>query len=200
MELFFYLFAFFVILGSIGVIFSKNPVYSVLWLIFAFINSAGIFILLRAEFLAFVIIIVYVGAVAVLFLFIVMMLDLDNVKSSISRNWPILLVFSIIFIADCIFITYTSFKKDFIDNISNLNHNLGNINDIGSVLYTDYILQFQLAGILLLTAMIGAIILGLRKKKYVKRQDIYKQLYREKKDGVELVEVKKKSGITGLEY
>jgi NADH-quinone oxidoreductase subunit J len=200
MELFFYLFAFFVILGSIGVIFSKNPVHSVLWLIFAFANSAGIFILLGAEFLAFVVIIVYVGAVAVLFLFIVMMLDLGNVKSSISQNWLILVIFSLIFIADCIFITYASFQKNFVDNMSNLNHNLGNIHDIGSVLYTDYILQFQLAGILLLAAMLGAIILGLRKKKYVKRQDIYKQLYREKKDGVALVDVKKKSGITGLEY
>ena len=202
MELFFYLFSFLLITSAIGVIASNNPVYSVLWLIFSFCNASGLFVLLGAEFLAFTLVIVYVGAVAVLFLFVVMMLDIDiaSLKTSFARNWPIALFFLTFFAIDLIAIIMLGLKSSSGKGLADLNHNLGSIYNIGQVLYTKYMLPFQLSGVVLLVAMIGCIALTLRHMTFVKRQDPRVQNARSKENGMDLLKVKSKVGVKGLEY
>jgi NADH-quinone oxidoreductase subunit J len=202
MELFFYLFSFLLITSAIGVIASNNPVYSVLWLIFSFCNASGLFVLLGAEFLAFTLVIVYVGAVAVLFLFVVMMLDIDiaTLKTSFARNWPIALFFLVFFAIDLIAIVLLGLKAHSGKTLADLNHNLGSIYNIGQVLYTKYMLPFQLSGVVLLVAMIGCITLTLRHTTFVKRQDPRIQNARSKENSMDVVKVKSKMGVKGLTY
>ncbi len=173
MHYFFYFFALSLILLSCSVIASKNPVNSVLFLILTFINSAVLFLLLDAEFIAMILIIVYAGAIAVFFLFIVIMLGIEAIKQQIcDKKWYILLASIALFFEIC----SVYFMQDF------TTQNEGKINIdtylIGSVLYTDYFYPFQIAGVILLVAMIGAIILTLKHNRFVRKQSLIKQLSR----------------------
>ena len=179
----FYLFALSTITGGLFTVLSRNPVHSVLWLILSFLSSAGLFILLGAEFLAMLLIIVYVGAVAVLFLFVVMMLNVAHQKNTFfksthgSRHIPIgLLVSLIIFFELVIVVGGWKYKPDLINSISLEISEVSNTHSIGYVLYTDYIHLFQLSGMILLVAMIGAIILTYRKREGLKRQSYFSQI------------------------
>ncbi len=193
MNLFFFLFSTITVVSSIAVISSRNPVHSVLFLILAFVNSAGLFVLCGAEFLAMILLIVYVGAVAVLFLFVVMMLNinLEEIKFQMKKYFYSGLFVGIVLLLELIF----SFRNiDVIRNKDNFiinNNNLTNTHQIGSVLYTEYFFVFQLSGCILLVAMIGAIVLTLRKRDGVLRQNISKQLDRRKENSIEIIKVKK---------
>ena len=195
----FYLFSAILLLSSLMVISTKNPVHSVLFLILAFLNAAGIFVILHAEFLAMILIIVYVGAVAVLFLFVVMMLDFKTSleKDNILQYMPIGLLIGLVFIAELVIVLINT-RLD-LSNIQILSNPLDNFSDqsnteaIGSILYTNYVLYFQLSGVILLVAMVGSIVLTLRDREGVKRQIISEQVYRKGK--IELVDVKSGEGI-----
>ena len=174
--LFFYLFAGVCVASAVMVIAARNPVHSVLYLILAFVNAAGLFVLMGAEFLAMMLIVVYVGAVAVLFLFVIMMLDVDftELRGGFLEYLPIGLVIGGVFLAELLLVaggwvinpgTAKSITAAIPANVSNTEA-------LGLVLYTKYIHYFQLAGLVLLVAMIGAIVLTLRHKAYIKRQDI----------------------------
>ena len=197
----FYIFSGVILLSSLMVISTKNPVHSVLFLILAFFNGAGLFVILHAEFLAMILIIVYVGAVAVLFLFVVMMLDfkLSIDKSSILQYMPIGIFVGLVFISELIIVLINT-KLD-LSNIQILANpiekykDLTNTEALGSILYTDYILYFQLSGVILLVAMIGSIVLTLRDRDGVKRQSIQNQLDRTPKSTIDLVEVKSNEGV-----
>ena len=197
----FYIFSGVILLSSLMVISTKNPVHSVLFLILTFFNAAGIFVILHAEFLAMILIIVYVGAVAVLFLFVVMMLDfkLSIDKENILQYTPIGLFIGVVFISELIIVLINT-KLD-LTNIQILANpisnyeGLTNTEALGSVLYTDYILYFQLSGVILLVAMIGSIVLTLRERDGVKRQSIQEQLDRNYQSSIELVDAKSNEGI-----
>jgi NADH-quinone oxidoreductase subunit J len=174
--LFFYLFAGVLVASAVMVIVSRNPVHSVLFLILAFVNAAGLFVLMGAEFLAMILIVVYVGAVAVLFLFVIMMLDVDfaELREGFLEYLPIGLVIGGIFMVELLlvggsWVINPSTAKTITAAIPT---NVPNTEALGLVLYTRYIYYFQIAGLVLLVAMIGAIVLTLRHKAYVKRQDI----------------------------
>ena len=198
-QLTFYIFSFVMLLSSLMVISTKNPVHSVLFLILAFLNAAGIFVILHAEFLAMILIIVYVGAVAVLFLFVVMMLDIKTTieKSNILQYMPIGLFIGFVFIAELVIVLINTklelSNMQILSNPLNKFAELSNTKAIGSVLYTDYILHFQLAGVILLVAMIGSIVLTLRERTGVKRQSVVEQLSRSSK--IDLVDVESNKGI-----
>ncbi len=203
MTLFFYLFAALLITGSIGVIASRNPVYSVLWLIFAFCNASGLFVLLGAEFLAMTLVVVYVGAVAVLFLFVVMMLDINiaEIKSHMSGIWPVALFFLCLFAADIIAIIMLGLKSGVIKgDAAIIETGVSNTVAIGSVLYTKFMLPFQLSGLILLVAMIGCITLTLRHIAGVRRQDSAQQLARSKANSLKIKKVKTNVGVSGIKY
>ena len=174
--LFFYLFAGICVASAVMVIVSRNPVHSVLYLILAFVNASGLFILMGAEFLAMILIVVYVGAVAVLFLFVIMMLDVDFVelREGFSKYLPLGVVIGGIFLFELlltvgVWVINPAVTKSITSAIPT---NVSNTEALGLVLYTSYIHYFQLAGMVLLVAMIGAIVLTLRHKVSVKRQDI----------------------------
>ena len=196
----FYLMAFTTLAAGLLVVSAKNPVHSVLFLITAFFSAAGLFVLLGAEFLAMLLIVVYVGAVAVLFLFVVMMLDIDfeALRDGFAQYLPIgglvagVLTLEMIFVAATVATNGAAGK-----NASPMAspEGISNTEAIGRVLYTDYIFFFQLAGLVLLVAMIGAIVLTLRHKPGVKRQDISRQVARSPKTGMELVQIKPGEGI-----
>ncbi len=198
-QLTFYIFSSVILLSALMVISARNPVHSVLFLILAFLNAAGIFVILHAEFLAMILIIVYVGAVAVLFLFVVMMLDIKTTieKSNILQYMPIGLFIGFVFIAELVIVLINTklelSNMQILSNPLNKFAELSNTKAIGSVLYTDYILHFQLAGVILLIAMIGSIVLTLRERSGVKRQSVSEQLSRSSK--IDLVDVKSKEGI-----
>ena len=198
-QLTFYIFSFVMLLSALMVISTKNPVHSVLFLILAFLNAAGIFVILHAEFLAMILIIVYVGAVAVLFLFVVMMLDIKSTieKSNILQYMPIGLFIGFVFIAELVIVLINTklelSNMQILSNPLNKFAELSNTKAIGSVLYTDYILHFQLAGVILLVAMIGSIVLTLRERTGVKRQSVEEQLSRSSK--TDLVDVESNKGI-----
>ncbi len=193
----FYNFLFFVfsgllIAGSCGVIFARNTVYSVLFLIFSFFNAAGIFILLGAEFIAATLIIVYVGAIAVLFLFVVMMLNLNyqSIKNILSKHCSILAMFVLAILAELLFVIYHSNKiKPYIAKKVQEEgfEQLSNSKQIGSVIYTEYFWNFELVGMALFLAMVGAILLTHRKAKNVRRQNIADQIARRKEDSIEII-------------
>ena len=192
----FYLFSFIIIISSIGVISTKNPVYAVLFLILAFINAAILFLFLNAEFLAMLLIVVYVGAVAVLFLFVVMMLNINNEenKLKVQKYTPLtLFLISVVFI-ELAFVFISDNK--YLTNLTKTK-NLALENNtvfIGNILYTDYALLFQLSGIILLVAMIGAIVLTLRTRDGVKKQIIRNQIDIKKSDVIQIVNVKNREG------
>ena len=200
---FFYIFSLIAIVSAIMVTVSKNTVHSVFFLILDFISISCLFILIGAEFLGMIMLIVYVGAVAVLFLFVVMMLNVAQQKNqwvgapSGSRHIPVGMIVSlIIFFELLIVIGGWKLKPDLTNDFINLpTSNVTNTHSIGNVLYTDYIHLFQLSGMILLVAMIGAIVLTFRKRSGLKKQSYIKQISREKNDGVELVDVKNKAGV-----
>ena len=202
-SIFFYIFSLIAIIASIMVTVSKNTVHSVFFLILDFISISCLFIMIGAEFIGMMMLIVYVGAVAVLFLFVVMMLNVANQKnewfgSSInSSHIPMgLLVSVVIFMELIIVLGGWKFKPNVISSSSIIvNQNISNTHSIGNVLYTDYIHIFQLSGMILLVAMIGAIVLTFRKRSGIKRQSYFAQISREAKEGVDLVDVDFKKGV-----
>ena len=192
----FYIFSGLIILSAIGVISSKNPVYSVLYLILAFLNSAILFLFLNAEFLAMLLIVVYVGAVAVLFLFVVMMLNItkEEKKTNLRKFTPFtLFIFAIVFVE--LLYVFTADDKYLINITQKENLSLtNNTISLGNILYTEYALLFQMSGIILLVAMIGAIVLTLRSRPGVKKQIIKNQVNTQRSDVIEVVNVKSREG------
>jgi NADH-quinone oxidoreductase subunit J len=176
------------------VISSRNPVHSVLFLILAFFNAAGLFVLLGAEFLAMLLVVVYVGAVAVLFLFVVMMLDINFVelREGFQRYMPLGLGVGGVLLAEILFVFFNS--ADMPETVVMVNE-VSNTRALGRILYTDYIYLFQLAGLILLVAMIGAIALTLRKRENVRRQSIASQTERTRADSIEVVSVPSNTGV-----
>ena len=201
--IFFYLFALIAIVSAVMVTVSKNTVHSVFFLILDFISISCLFIMIGAEFLGMIMLIVYVGAVAVLFLFVVMMLNVAQQKNQwfaakeSSKHIPIGLIVSvIIFFELIIVISGWKYKPDVVSAMSlNIDNNISNTHSIGYVLYTDYIHVFQLSGMILLVAMIGAIVLTFRQRSGVKRQSYFSQISRERSDSVELIEVESNKGV-----
>ena len=190
----FYFFASFLIVTCISVIFSKNPVNSVLFLVLAFLNSTFLFILIGAEFVGIILAIVYIGAVAILFLFVVMMLDIQitTLMFNIKRYVPLALLFAGVILAEIIYLTVFKSSKS---NISEIVRSSNNTEEIGNVLYTNYFIDFQLSGIVLLLAMIGAIVLTHVYRPSIRRQSIDKQNTTYSKDRIKLVETKSGEGI-----
>ncbi len=197
---FFYTFAIISVISSFMVIFAKNPVHSVLFLILTFFNATGLFVLMGAEFLAMLLLIVYVGAVAVLFLFVVMMLNIDfnSLRTGMIKNAPLGLLIGIILLGEMIF-SFIGMKYGVANKPGNeLFIVLGeeeNTRALGNVLYTKYIYLFQCAGLILLVAMIGAIVLTHRKRDNVKQQDAVKQILRNREDAIEVKEVEIGKGV-----
>ena len=169
----FYLFAGILSFSALFVITARNPVHSVLWLVLAFFNSAGLFVLLGAEFIAFLMVIVYVGAVAVLFLFVVMMLEIDfaNLRKGAMQYVPIGLLIGAVLLAELVFL-YSGWQ---IEPVLTTPMDITNTEALGAVLYTDYVFAFQVSGLILCVAMIGAIVLTHRTRPGVRKQDITKQ-------------------------
>ncbi len=201
-DLAFYAFAIVTVTAGLLVTISRNPVHSVLWLILAFLSTAGLFVLLGAEFVAMLLIIVYVGAVAVLFLFVVMMLDVDftALRQGFARYMPLGLVVAAILAVEMIVVSTTVATKgaaaaNDTPMASGSGVDVSNAEAIGRVLYTDYVYFFQAAGLVLLVAMIGAIVLTLRHKPGVKRQVIMDQVLRTPATGMMIVNPKSGEGI-----
>ena len=202
-SIFFYAFALVATVSAIMVTVSKNTVHSVFFLILDFISISCLFIMMGAEFLGMIMLIVYVGAVAVLFLFVVMMLNVTKQSnqwfksSSRSSHIPIgLLVSIIIFFELIIVVGGWKYKPELLNSTNKvISSEITNTHSIGYVLYTDYIHLFQLSGMILLVAMIGAIVLTFRKRSGIKRQSYFKQISRERSEGIELIDVKKNSGV-----
>ena len=203
-SIFFYSFSLIAIISAIMVTASKNTVHSVFFLILDFISISCLFIMIGAEFLGMIMLIVYVGAVAVLFLFVVMMLNVAQQKNQwfssteSSKHIPVGIIISvIIFFELIIVVSGWKFKPDLAMKISLTNNNqvITNTHSIGNILYTDYIHVFQLSGMILLIAMIGAIVLTFRKRSGVKRQSYFSQISRESDDSIELVDVKNNQGV-----
>ncbi len=196
---FFYFFSFVAILSAFFVIFANNPVHSVLWLILTFFSVAGFFILVGAEFLALLLMIVYVGALAVLFLFVVMMLNIsfDGLRSGVAQFLPFgILIGVVIFIELMLAFVPWDFKEQAIKNRSvAIDTAENNTVALGKIVYTDYFLLFQCAGIILLIAMIGSIVLTLRSRPDVKRQNIFSQIYRDPTTSIEVKDIKPGEGI-----
>ncbi len=193
---FFYLFAVLCVAAAVMVIVAKNPVHAVLFLILAFFNAAGLFVLLGAEFLAMLLIIVYVGAVAVLFLFVVMMLDVDfaELRAGFIKNAPVGLIVGGIVLAELVALFVGGgFGLGIAQNpgapLTELGHETSNTQALGLVLYTRYVFFFEIAGLVLLVAMVGAIVLTLQHRTGVRRQSIAKQVARTPATGVEIVKV-----------
>ena len=197
----FYMFSFVAVAAGVLVIASRNPVHSVLFLILAFFNAAGLFVLMGAEFLAMVLVIVYVGAVAVLFLFVVMMLDINFVKlrRGVLQYLPIGALIGILLLVELLVVlggwvvmpqaaSIAAAPIPPLDQVTNTQA-------IGRIIYTDYFYLFQAAGLILLVAMIGAIVLTLRRRPGVRRQKIADQLDRKASDAIEIVKVTTGSGI-----
>ena len=200
---FFYFFSFIAIVSAIMVTVARNTVHSVFFLILDFISISCLFIMIGAEFLGMIMLIVYVGAVAVLFLFVVMMLNVAQQKnqwfasSSSSSHIPVgLLVSIIIFFELIIVVGGWKYKPDLLSS-SNIivSETTTNTHSLGNVLYTDYVHLFQISGMILLVAMIGAIVLTFRERAGLKRQSYIKQISRERKDGVEVLDVPNNKGV-----
>ena len=195
--LFFYVFAGVTCLAGLMVISSRNPVHSVLFLILAFFNSAGLFVLLGAEFLAMLLVVVYVGAVAVLFLFVVRMLDINfaELRDGFQRYMPLGLGVGGILLAEILFVFFN--REEMPENL-NLVSEVSNTRALGRVLYTDYIYLFQVAGLILLVAMIGAITLTLRRRENVRKQSISAQNARTREETIQVVKVPSRIGVRKL--
>ena len=201
--IFFYTFSFIAIVSAVMVTVSKNTVHSVFFLILDFISISCLFIMIGAEFLGMIMLIVYVGAVAVLFLFVVMMLNVSQQKNQwfisteSSKHIPIGLIVSvIIFFELIIVIGGWKYKPDLVSAMSlNFDKDISNTHSIGYVLYTDYIHIFQLSGMILLVAMIGAIVLTFKKRSGIKKQFYFDQISRERKDAVDIINVENNKGV-----
>ena len=201
--IFFYVFSLIAIVSAIMVTVSKNTVHSVFFLILDFISISCLFIMVGAEFLGMIMLIVYVGAVAVLFLFVVMMLNVAQQKNqwllseSSSGHIPVgLIISALIFFELIIVIGGWKYKPDlFVSNNLSISSEISNTHSLGQVLYTDYIHIFQISGMILLIAMIGAIVLTFRQREGVKKQSYIKQISRERSEGVEVLEVPSNKGV-----
>ncbi len=202
-SIFFYTFSIIAIVSAIMVTASKNTVHSVFFLILDFISISCLFIMIGAEFLGMIMLIVYVGAVAVLFLFVVMMLNVAQQKNQwfsseeSSKHIPVgLIISTLIFVELIIVIGGWKYKPDLFDINNSIEiNNVSNTHSLGQVLYTDYIHIFQISGMILLVAMIGAIVLTFRKRVGVKTQSYIKQISRERSDGVSVIKVESNKGV-----
>ena len=202
-SIFFYTFSLIAIVSAIMVTASKNTVHSVFFLILDFISISCLFIMIGAEFLGMIMLIVYVGAVAVLFLFVVMMLNVAQQKNQwfvskgSSKHIPVgLIISTLIFVEIIIVIGGWKYKPEIFDiNNSLTQKSVSNTHSLGQILYTDYIHVFQISGMILLVAMIGAIVLTFRQRAGVKRQSYIKQISRERSQGVEVLEVETNKGV-----
>lgn len=200
----FYVMSAVAVVAGLLVVTARNPVHSVLWLILAFFSSAGLFVLLGAEFLAMLLVVVYVGAVAVLFLFVVMMLDVDFVRlrEGFTSYLPLAAIVAGILLAEMVMISIVVAQGGAAADATApvaATSDMTNVEAIGRVLYTDYVYFFQASGIVLLIAMIGAIILTLRKKPSVRRQDPGAQTNRDRRTSVEIKGVTTGVGVTSEE-
>ena len=202
--IFFYIFSTIAIISAIMVTASKNTVHSVFFLILDFISISCLFIMIGAEFLGMIMLIVYVGAVAVLFLFVVMMLNVAQQKnqwflsSQSSGHIPIgLIISTIIFFELIIVIGGWKYKPELFEKINSVSSSetISNTHSLGQIIYTDYIHVFQISGMILLVAMIGAIVLTFRKREGVKKQDYIKQISRERSEGVEVLDIPSNKGV-----
>jgi len=200
--LFFYLFAGVCVVAAFMVIAARNPVHSVLYLILAFVNAAGLFVLMGAEFLAMILIVVYVGAVAVLFLFVVMMLDVDfaELRQGFLNYMPIGALIGLVFLVELLLVVGAwaigpGMPRAITAPIPAAEA-ISNTEALGLVLYTRYVYFFQIAGVVLLVAMIGAIVLTLRHKPNVKRQNAAQQVARTRKTAIEVVKVQPGQGVS----
>ena len=201
--IFFYTFSIIAVVSAIMVTASKNTVHSVFFLILDFISISCLFIMIGAEFLGMIMLIVYVGAVAVLFLFVVMMLNVAQQKNqwfagqATSKHIPVgLIISTLIFFEIIIVIGGWKYKPEIFDiNNSLANTSVSNTHSLGQILYTDYIHVFQISGMILLVAMVGAIVLTFRQRSGVKRQSYIKQISRERAEGVEVLDVQSNKGV-----
>ena len=195
----FYLFAICAIAGGLFTVIARNPVHSVLWLILAFLSAAGLFVLLGAEFVAMLLVIVYVGAVAVLFLFVVMMLDVDfaGLKAEMAKYMPLALLIGIVLLMQfaIAFGAWESAEGAEAARAAVAPEGVENTAALGLLLYDQYFLIFQLAGLILLVAMIGAIVLTLRHRADVKRQNVLAQMYRDPAKALQMKDVKPGQGL-----
>jgi NADH-quinone oxidoreductase subunit J len=196
---FFYVFSIIAVASALMVIASRNPVHSVLFLILTFVNAAGLFMLAGAEFLALILIVVYVGAVAVLFLFVTMMLDVDfaSMRQGMLQYAPVGVVIGVILLLELLLVagSFVISPETTATAVVPIDVSIENTRALGQVIYTRYVFLFQAAGGVLLVAMIGAIVLTLRHKSGVKRQDIFKQSNRKRHEAVENVQVKSGQGL-----
>lgn len=196
----FYLFALITVFAGFMVIASRNPVHSVLYLILAFFNAAGLFVLLGAEFVAMILVIVYVGAVAVLFMFVVMMLDIDysEMRKGFQKYLRIGGLIGSVLLVEIVMVGMNWSHVQVSTDVATATPALSEMNNteaLGSLLYTNYVYLFQLAGMILLVAMIGAIVLTHRKRPGVKKQNINRQVMRRREDAFEIVKVKPGQGL-----
>ena len=193
----FYLFATLTIASAVAVIFARNPVHSVLWLIMAFFNSAGLMLLLGAEFIAMLLVIVYVGAVAVLFLFIVMMLNVDfaALRSGFTKNLPFGLIVALVLLAEMV-VAVSAWKAGPVTGgVEPATATQPNIEAIGELLYSRFLFPFEIAGLILLVAMIGAIVLTLRSRGDVRSQNVARQIDRRPDEAIKLEQPKVGEGV-----
>jgi len=195
----YYFFAGIILFSALFVVLSRNPVHSVLWLILTFFGASGLFILLGAEFLALILMIVYVGAVAVLFMFVVMMLNINfkEIKSRLTKYLPLGVLIGLVLFVELglVFGDFVPILSPKGDKSLLINEEIENTRQLGLVLYTDFIIYFQLAGIVLLIAMLGAIVLTHQRRKDVKKQDILAQIYRDPDKSIELKDIKPGQGL-----
>ncbi len=184
----FYLFATIVIASGVMTIASRNPVHSVLWLILAFFNAAGLFLLIGAEFLAFLLVIVYVGAVAVLFLFVVMMLNVDfaGLRAGVARYWPFGTLLALVLLVEIGFavLAWNAGGIELSARVAPIDPEISNIEALGNLLYTRYVFIFEAAGLILLVAMVGAIVLTHRDRSGLRPQNVADQVRRRPEDAV----------------
>ena len=201
---FFYLFSAIMLASAFMVVAARNPVHAVLFLILAFVNAAGLFLLLSAEFLAMILVVVYVGAVAVLFLFVVMMLDVDfaELKQGFLQYLPIGALIGVVFLVELILVVATVVAGGnftgaplAVNAVAASAAQISNVKAIGQVLYTSYVYYFEAAGLILLVAMVGAIVLTLHRREGVKRQSAVEQNARTKRDAMQLRKVPFRQGV-----
>jgi len=195
----FYLFAIATLAGGLFTVISRNPVHSVLWLILAFLSAAGLFVLMGAEFVAMLLVIVYVGAVAVLFLFVVMMLDVDfaELRAEMARGMPVALLIGVVLLMELglAFGSFTLAPAPAGSMVAPVPADMHNTKAIGMLIYDHYLVLFQLSGLVLLTAMIGAIVLTLRHRTDIKRQNVIQQMHRDPAKAMQLKDVKPGQGL-----
>lgn len=197
-DLIFYVFAAILLFSGMGVVVARNPIFSVLFLILSFFTCAGLFVLLGAEFLGLLLVLVYVGAIAVMFLFVLMTIDIDfaMLKEGTASYLPVGLLVGGLMVTELVLAAKAGvFSGEMVQQAMPVPGDVQNIVAIGQVLFTDYLAPFQLAGMILLTAMIGAITLTFRRREGVRRQNINKQVLTRREDAVEMKKVKPGQGL-----